>query len=76
MEISENEKIKSLRELVDRTAEEIRSGDLSEDKCRQLMAETRQKAAQIVPEDMDKYDLIYASRFERLIEQFVKSRRG
>ncbi len=72
--MSEDEKIKNLKALVDRTAENIQSGDLSEEKARELIAETRKEAEKLIPDDMDKYDMIYGARFERLLDQFIKVR--
>ena len=74
MTMSEDEKIKNLKALVDRTAEDIQSGDLSEEKARELIAETRKEAEKLIPDDMDKYDMIYGARFERLLDQFIKVR--
>ncbi len=74
MTMTEEEKIKKLRELVDRTAEDIESGDLSEEKVRELIEKTRREAEEFIPEDMDKYDMIYGARFERLLNQFVKAK--
>lgn len=72
MTMTEEEKITTLKKLVDRTCEDIESGDLTEEKARQAVAETRKEAEQLIPDDMDKYDMIYGARFERLIEQYVK----
>ncbi len=74
MTMTEEEKIQSLKKLVDQTAEEIQSGDLTEQKARELAAKTREEAESLIPEDMDKYDMIYGARFERLIDQFIKAK--
>lgn len=74
MTMSEDEKIKNLKALVDRTAEDLQSGDLGEEKARELIAETRKEAEKLIPDDMDKYDMIYGARFERLLDQFIKAR--
>ncbi|MBD3218582.1 MAG: hypothetical protein GF310_09925 [candidate division Zixibacteria bacterium] len=74
MTMTEEEKIQSLKKLVDQTAEEIQSGDLTEAKARELAAKTREEAETLIPEDMDKYDMIYGARFERLIDQFIKAK--
>ena len=71
--MTEEEKVQALKKLVDQTSEDIQSGDLSEEKARELIANTRNEAEKLIPEDMDKYDLIYGARFERLIEQFIKA---
>ena len=71
--MTEEEKIKALKKLVDQTAKDIQSGDLSEEKARELVANTRMEAEKLIPDDMDKYDMIYGARFERLIDQFIKA---
>ena len=71
--MSEEENIKILKKLVDQTAEDIQSGDLSEEKARELVANIRAEAEKLIPDDMDKYDMIYGARFERLIDQFIKA---
>jgi len=71
--MTEEEKVQALKKLVDQTSEDIQSGDLSEEKARELIANTRNEAEKLIPKDMDKYDLIYGARFERLIEQFIKA---
>jgi hypothetical protein len=71
--MTEEEKVQALKKLVDQTSEDIQSGDLSEEKARELIANTRVEAEKLIPGDMDKYDLIYGARFERLIEQFIKA---
>jgi polyhydroxyalkanoate synthesis regulator phasin len=68
----QHDSIKKLRDLVDETADKIVSGDLSLEEAEELVKETRQKAEMLIADDMDKYDLIYESRFRRLIDQFIK----
>ena len=63
--------VKQLKELVDDTADKIAAGELSPAEADDLIRSTRDKAQVLIPKDMDKYDLIYQSRFERLIEQFI-----
>jgi len=69
----EHQRIAALKELVDGTANEITSGGLDIDTANKLVAETRDKAEKLIPDDMDKYDLIYVPRFKRLIEQYITS---
>ncbi|MBU1320024.1 MAG: hypothetical protein ABIK83_13205 [Candidatus Zixiibacteriota bacterium] len=69
----DHERITALKTLVDATANEITSGGLNIDTANRIVAETRIKAAELIPDDMDKYDMIYTSRFERLIEQYITS---
>jgi len=60
-----------LKELVDSTADKLRWENLSLREAIELTMETREKAEFLIPDMMDKYELIYTSRFERLIWQFV-----
>jgi len=60
-----------LKELVDSTADKLQRGNLSLREAIELTMETREKAESLIPDMMDKYELIYESRFERLIWQFV-----
>jgi hypothetical protein len=73
MESNEDRKdpIEELKDLVDSTANEIESGGLAIDTANRLVEETRKKAEKLIPDDMDKYDMIYGARFARLIEQYV-----
>jgi len=74
MTMTEEEKIKTLQNLVDRTCQDIECGDLTEEKARQVITDTRVEAEKLIPEDMDKYDLIYSARFERLLEQYIQAK--
>lgn len=66
-----DERIKKLQKMVDEVCEKIRSGRLSIGEARKEAALVRLKAEKLVPFQMDKFDLLYKSRFERLIEQFL-----
>jgi hypothetical protein len=70
----QHDNIKKLRDLVDDTADKIVNGELSAAEAEALVRNTREKAELLIPEDMDKYDLIYQTRFERLIDQFIKQK--
>lgn len=75
--MNEDERIRRLKELVDRTAERLMYDvNLSLPEAIRLTVETRRRAERIIPDMMDKYDLIYESRFQRLIWQFVLPRIG
>ena len=63
-----------LKQLVDKTSEQLRWGELNLREAIELQEETREQAKKLIPDMMDKYDLIYQSRFERLIWQFVMPR--
>lgn len=73
--MNEEERIKKLRELVDQTSERLMYDvNLSLPEAIRLTVETRLRAEKIIPDMMDRYDLIYESRFQRLIWQFVLPR--
>jgi hypothetical protein len=67
----ENEKLATLRELVDSACEEIMGGRLDRQEATVLAQRVRRQAQEIIPDLMDKFDLIYKSRFERLISQYI-----
>jgi hypothetical protein len=66
-----DERIKKLKTIVDEVCERIKSGKLTLGQARKEAALVRLKAEKLVPFEMDKFDLLYKSRFERLIEQFL-----
>ena len=70
----ENEKLLQLRELVDSACEEIMGGRLDVSEATVLAQRVRRQAQEIIPEMMDRFDLIYQSRFERLISQHVTAK--
>ena len=66
-----DQRIEKLKKIVDEVCEKIKSGRLTIGEARKEAALVRLKAEKLVPFQMDKFDLIYKSRFERLIEQFL-----
>ena len=70
----ENEKLSQLRELVDQACGEIMGGRLDVSEATVIAQRVRRQAAQIIPDMMDRFDLIYQTRFERLISQHVSTR--
>jgi hypothetical protein len=67
----EEEKLAQLRELVDSACEEIMGGRLDRQEATVLAQRVRREAQEIIPDLMDQFDLIYKSRFERLISQYI-----
>ena len=67
----EEEKLHALRELVDSACEEIKGGRLNRQEATVLAQRVRREAQEMIPDLMDKFDLIYKSRFERLISQYI-----
>ncbi len=72
----EEEKLLALRELVDSACEEIMGGRLDRQEATVLAQRIRRQASEIIPDLMDKFDLIYKSRFERLISQYISRPTG
>lgn len=66
-----DQRIEKLKKIVDEVCEKIKSGRLTIGEARKEAALVRLKAEKLVPLQMDKFDLLYKSRFERLIEQFL-----
>ena len=62
----------TIRAIVDDVARQIENGTLTEAEARALAANVRFQMTQMIPDQMDTYDLIYGARFERLIEQFIR----
>jgi len=67
---AEDDKLRQLRRLVDRTAFLLANVPMTDQMRDELLIETRRRAEELIPDQMDTYTLIYESRFYRLIEQF------
>jgi hypothetical protein len=72
----EEEKLRALREMVDSACEEIMGGRLDRQEATVLAQRVRRQASEIIPDLMEQFDLIYKSRFERLISQYISGRTG
>jgi len=67
----EEKRLAVLRDFVDHACDRIRYGELDEAAARSLAVDVRFQAGLLIPDRMETYDLIYGSRFARLIEQFA-----
>jgi hypothetical protein len=65
-------KIKRLKKIVDEACDKIKKGELTLGEARKEAALVRLKAESLIPDQMEKFDLIYGSRLKRLIQQFVE----
>ncbi len=72
--LDSSEKLKRLKEIVDEACDKIKKGDLTLGEARKEAALVRLKAESLIPDQMDKFDLIYGSRLKRLIQQFVEKK--
>jgi hypothetical protein len=71
----EDRKLRTLQRIVDTAGRRIVTGQLSQEAAQKLAEETRRAAQNIIPDQMDLYDLIYGARFRRWIEQFCDTRK-
>ena len=72
--IEEERKLNHIKLIVDAACLRIVKGELSAEGARGLASSVRARVAEIIPDMMDKYDMIYGSRFERLIRQFIEEK--
>ncbi len=59
-----------LKRMVDRVARDIMDGKIKREEAEREIESVRKKAKLLIPDMMDRYDMIYGSRFRRLLEQF------
>jgi hypothetical protein len=71
---SEDILLTQLKQLIDQTSEQLQWGNLTLEDAIALIRWTRAQAEKLIPHQMELYRLIYASRFRRLLEQFVMPR--
>ena len=68
----ESRQVAMIRAIVDDVCDRIQNGLVDEDAARELAASVRFQVGWIIPDQMELYDRIYGSRFERLIRQFIR----
>ena len=66
----DQERVERLREIVDPVCQAIIERRLTHSEVQDAIEKARLEAALVIPDQMDRYDLIYGNRFERLLEQF------
>ncbi len=70
----ENKKIRRLRFIVDFALQFIRTQDVTHDEAISVIEGVRKNALQLFPGKEDAFDIIYAPRFKRLLnEKFKRS---
>jgi hypothetical protein len=67
--IAEEKKLRTLRRLVDLTTALLYQSNLSLDEAQRLVAACRQRALELFPDKGETYELIYASRFKRILTE-------
>jgi hypothetical protein len=66
----DQERVDRLKEIVDPVCQAIRRGEMTRAQAQDAIAQARLEAAIVAPGQIDLYDRIYGSRFERLLEQY------
>lgn len=68
---SEDRLLAELKRLVDRASEQLQWGNLTVWEACEQIRQTRAQAETLIPDQMELYQRIYETRFQRLLEQFV-----
>ena len=69
----ENRKIRRVRLLVDLTSSLLSQGNLSQTEMLNLVRATEETVLKIFPGKKDTFDLIYKPRFQRIIQERLRS---
>jgi hypothetical protein len=69
--LDDNKRLKKLQQMTDEVCEKIKSGKLTLGEAKKEAALVRLKAERLIPFEMEKFDLIYTSRLNRMIEQYL-----
>jgi hypothetical protein len=64
---AEELRLKRLRTLMDITSALLRQADLTLAQAQKLVADAREKALDLFPDKGETFDLIYGSRFRRIV---------
>lgn len=65
-------RVRVLKQIIDEAACRLMVGEISVSEAETLVSRVRTQARLLLPNDMDRFDLIYQSRLNRLIDQFVR----
>ncbi len=68
----EERKLRRLRFIIDFALEFIRSQDISHDKAISVVERVRRQALRLFPGKEETFDIIYAPRFKRLLNEKYK----
>jgi hypothetical protein len=68
----ENRRVRRLQVVIDLVTNLLRQEDLPVEEASALVAATRQYALRLFPDKEQTYDLIYQSRFKRLLAEKYK----
>ena len=65
--LAEEKRLKRLRRIVDFTATMLWQADLTLSDAQKLVADARERALELFPDKGETFDLIYGSRFRRIL---------
>jgi hypothetical protein len=65
-------RVRVLKQIVDEAVVRLATGGMTCSEAQGEVERVRNQAKLLIPELMETYDLIYASRLRRIIEQFVE----
>ena len=68
---AEARQARQLRMVVDLTSAVLMQGRLSRQEAEELVAATRRRALELVPDKEETYEMILAPRFARLLDEFT-----
>ena len=68
----EKERFQEIKEQIDNLCDEIKTQSISPEEAKSRAEDLRLEAAIAFPDKLELYDMIYSSRLERLMEQFLK----
>ncbi len=69
--LDDDKRLRKLKQMVDDVCEKIKLGEFTLGEAKKEAALVRLKAEKLIPYDMEKFDLIYTSRLNRMIEQYL-----
>ena len=67
--LAEEQRLKRLRRIMNFTAALLWQADLTLSEARKLVADARDRALELFPDKGEIFDLIYGSRFRRILEE-------
>ena len=67
--IDEEKRLKRLKFIIDLASAVIRRTDLPLDDAQKLIADAKEKALELFPDKEETFDLIYGSRFRRVLSE-------
>jgi hypothetical protein len=67
--LAEELKLRKLRRMMDFTATLLWQADLTPNQAQKIIADAKERALELFPDKSDTFDLIYGSRFRRILAE-------